>query len=80
MPVVSLTCYLKMMLNSQISGIPTVKLSMLIIVTVNVLLELCRKERLIVNLLLLGYVIPVVGFYGIPVMPTILALSHLLVV
>ena len=46
---------------------------------VDVLLELFSKERLIVNLLLLGCVIPVVGFYGIPVMPTTLALSHLLV-
>ena len=46
---------------------------------VDVLLELFSKERLIVNLLLLGCVIPVVGFYGILVMPTTLALSHLLV-
>ena len=46
---------------------------------VNVHLELHSKEHLIVNHLLLGFVIPVLGFYGIPVTPTILALLRLLV-
>ena len=46
---------------------------------VNVHLELHSEEHLIVHHLLLGFVIPVVGFYGIPVTPTILALLGLLV-
>ena len=41
--------------NSHMSGIPIVKLSMLMIVCcVNVIHKLCSKECLIVNLLLLG--------------------------
>ena len=46
---------------------------------INVHLQLPSKEHLIVNHLLLGFVIPVVGFYGIPVTPIILALLRLLV-
>jgi hypothetical protein len=49
------------------NGILALKLSMLTITCCkNVLHKLCSKEHLIVNHLLLGSVIPVVGFYGIP--------------
>ena len=44
---------------------------------INVLLDLCSKDDLIVSHLLLGSLIPVVGFYGILVMPTVLGLLHL---
>ena len=78
MAVLSLTCYLKMMWNSQMNGILALKLSTLMIVYCLNVFELCSKEHLIVSLLLSGFVIPVVGFYGIPGMPTILGLLHLL--
>ena len=77
MPVLSSMLYLKMTWNSREwdSSIGTINVDDCY---VHVGLELLNKEHLIVNLFLLGFVIPVVGFYRTLAMPITQASLRLL--